>query len=270
MATITIPITGGTATSVSIVALSPLPTGVSLPIAATNSGGTWTATFNETAFVATYAGTAQITLTDSTVVNVPVDAQGAFVTGQIVTSATITSFLASENLIILSQQDPSQTNTGTPNYANVQTAINEAESHVIGKLRNYFQYPLNVAGVPLISATSSLSYQQLQGPTCRLAAHWLNEWRLVQSAITETPHPVGINSIAKGWKLKAESDVAQMIRWADGYTDGMSTDLALQPWAPVNFTSQGQAIQAPVIAQAPRNRGGWGYGYGCGYGGGWW
>jgi hypothetical protein len=175
-----------------------------------------------------------------------VDAEVAAV-GQIITQQDVVDFLARKNLAILSQQDPNATALEPDN---TQRAINKAEAMAKAILGNTFKIPLAVSGVAVINATSGVAYPLLVAACVQFAGFWLNKWRSIQALSgDQLTSAARINWLAAAWEKNAQDNLRMMVRWAQGYSDGLAVDLDMRDDAPRLVESGAiAAVQAVVPA----------------------
>lgn len=172
--------------------------------------------------------------------------------GDWLTQQDIIDFLSPTDAEILSQQDPDSLTVSVPN---MQRAIDKAEAHAKSILGNTFAVPLAVGGVALISATASLAYPQLVAAGCQYVGFWLNKWRAIDGlGANGKLSQAAIDNLAAAWEADADNTLRMMVRWANGYSDGLSVDLDMLSTAPRLAEAGGiPAIQMIV----PRRFGFW-------------
>ena len=165
--------------------------------------------------------------------------------GIIIGESDIIAFLGTLNLAIQSQQDQTQT---TINETTEQLAINNAEARCQAILRNGFLTPPTVNGVAIISANSSIAQPLLKVACCQYAGYYLNKWRAIQD-VGGNPSSAAIDRIAAAWERDADLDIQKMVRYSQGYSDGLAVDLDMQPTAARLAMASG--LPAPKAFRSP-------------------
>lgn len=166
--------------------------------------------------------------------------------GEIIDQQDIVDFLGTVSLEILSQQN---SDLLTIDAANVQRAIDKAEDRAKSVLANAFAVPLTVATIALAIATSPvLGRSEIIVAICQYAAFWLNKWRAVQGLSGEgRVSQAAIDNLAAAWEADADRTLRAMVRWAQGYTDGLAVDLDMLSTSPRASTL---GAEAPVFFNA--------------------
>jgi hypothetical protein len=162
--------------------------------------------------------------------------------GEIISQDDISDFLGTLNLAIESQQDPDATTTDD---AHVQRAIVKAEARVKAVLGNNFKIPLAVSGVLVRSASSSVALPLVKVAAVEYASFWLNKWRQVQSLGETRMSQAAISALGAAWESDADEQLRAMVRWADGYSDGLAVDLDMLDGAARLAGTSG--IAAPMV-----------------------
>ncbi len=202
-------------------------------------------------------------------------ASPTYAAGQIVTQDSLLTFLSQGSLDVLAQGDGPANAFDVPT---LQQSIQYAEAKVfgvLGQLRarsgsgpvtTFVAFPLTVAGVPLLQATSSIALYVLQAATHRYTVRKLNEARSLQSvaALAGSDDPAessrGFSMVAGVFDKAATAELTKIVRWCNGYTqDATYVDLDLSPGARIGAPYQ--EVTAPVVAGAGRSP------YGCQVGG---
>lgn len=151
--------------------------------------------------------------------------------GSIITQASVAAWMGALNLGILTTQDPSSI---TINPIVLQAAINSAESRVysvLGQLRcsvgTFFQIPLTVGGLPILSVPASISLGIIQTAAHQYCGFLLNKWRQLLSSTDDDGQSPTIFVTAKAWEKDADANLRAINRWAMGFYDGQYVDLDL-------------------------------------------
>lgn len=170
--------------------------------------------------------------------------------GLIIDQTSLSTFLFGTNLAILANQDATAT---VPDSTKVQQVINGAEGRVFSIMSQlqctsgtFWKMPPTVNGVPLKSSSSFIALPLLQATAHQYAGFLVNKWR----ALLGLPEDVGpaINQLARAWEKDADANMRGIIRWAQGYTDGLYIELDLNVGAVVGAPYR--AVKSPQFAGA--------------------
>jgi hypothetical protein len=158
--------------------------------------------------------------------------------GQIISEIGLQTFLGTQNLAIISSQNPSSV---VDNVPAIQQAINYAEARIFGRLLipqatvgvTFFKYPFTVGGIVINQAIGSIAQPTLQLVGYMFATRTLGVWRMLDG-MAEPGEGGPLSKTVDAFGTAGDKLLKEVLNWVYGYTrDVQYIDLDLNAGAVV-------------------------------------